>query len=212
MNITKVTLISMLSKASELMKESKDVLSEIDSRFGDGDHGITINKISDMINVSLSNWKEQSIKSYIESLGDSIMKINGGSAGPLWGTFIDGLSLPLSENIEDIDASKLKKMLQSALAEMKDITPAEVGDKTMMDALIPAIDTASRCSNDILTILNKAALAAEQGVKDTEKYIAKYGRAKNYKDQTLGTPDAGALSLSLFFKGLALGYKSKNCH
>ena len=88
---------------------------------------------------------------------------------------------------------------------MEDITTAKVGDKTMMDALIPAVEAAAQASDDVMEILKAAAEAAEQGAKESENYISKFGRARSYKEQTIGTPDAGAVSTSLFFKGLYEG-------
>lgn len=85
---------------------------------------------------------------------------------------------------------------------MEDITTARTGDKTMMDALIPAVLAARDVEGGIPDILKAAADAAEQGAKDSEQYVSKYGRARSYKEQTIGTPDAGAVSTSLFFRGL----------
>lgn len=77
----------------------------------------------------------------------------------------------------------------------------------MMDALIPAVDAAQKADNDIMAILEAAKAAAAQGAKDSEQYVSKYGRARSYKEQTIGTPDAGAVSTSLFFAGLCDGLK-----
>jgi dihydroxyacetone kinase-like protein len=207
MNITKNVFARMLLNSVELLLKESDHLTEIDSRFGDGDHGVTIKKIASVIETAVRGWEGQSFKSFIDELGISIMGINGGSAGPLWGTMIGGLSLPLMENTKEIDAALLKAMLLSALDEMKSISSARVGDKTMMDVLIPVVEAAQNAGEDIPEILAKAAAAAVQGVKDTENYIAKFGRAKSYKEKTIGTPDAGATSLMVFFQGLDFGAK-----
>lgn len=207
MKITKAIFSRMLLKSSELLINETDRLSEIDSRFGDGDHGVAIKKVALAIETAVRGWEGQSFKIFIDDLGATIMGIGGGSAGPLWGTMVGGLALPLKEDALEIDPNTFKSMLSSALEEMESITTARVGDKTMMDVLIPAVQAAQGASNNITDILEKAAAAAIQGAKDTESYIAKFGRAKNYKEQTIGTPDAGAISLMVFFQGLVLGVK-----
>ncbi len=207
MKITKAIFSRMLLKSSELLINESDRLSEIDSRFGDGDHGVTIKKIALVIETAVRGWENQSFKNFIDDLGTTIMGIGGGSAGPLWGTMIGGLALPLKEEATEIDTNTFKSMLSSALEEMESISTARVGDKTMMDVLIPAVQAAKNAGDNMTDILEKAATAAVQGAKDTEGYIAKFGRAKNYKEQTIGTPDAGAISLMVFFQGLDLGAK-----
>lgn len=207
MLITKTVFSKMWLKAAELLIGEVDHLCAIDSRFGDGDHGVTMKKIAQSIQSSVGSWEGQSFKAGLEDLGMTIMSLSGGSAGPLWGTLVGGLSLPLPEATEVIDAGLLKAMLRSALEEMQSITPAGVGDKTMMDVLIPAVQAAQAAGDDAAEVLRKAAAAAVQGARDTENYVARFGRAKNYKELTLGTPDAGAVSLMVFFQGLEAGAK-----
>lgn len=194
----------LLCSAADLLREKSGELSEIDSRFGDGDHGVTIAKIATLIHSSVDSWDSESIKDFTEALGDGIMGVNGGSAGPLYGTLVGGFAVPLDEQ-QEIGAPLFKKMLESCRDEMFDISTARVGDKTMMDALIPAVDAALAAPDDIPAILNAAADAAEVGAKASEGFVSKFGRARSYKEQTIGTPDAGAVSTSLFFRGLANG-------
>lgn len=206
MLLAKQEIIQMFKKIAQLWNENKDYLSQIDSRFGDGDHGITIAKIASLMEKSIEGWEDDDLETFIEELGDNTMEIGGGSAGPLYGTLIGGLSGPLEGN-KPIDAKILKEMFTECQSAMEDITTAGIGDKTMMDALIPAVDAAQKADNDIMAILEAAKAAAAQGAKDSEQYISKYGRARSYKEQTIGTPDAGAVSTSLFFAGLCDGLK-----
>lgn len=206
MLLTKQEIIQMFKKIAQLWNENKDYLSQIDSRFGDGDHGITIAKIAGLMEKSIEGWEDDNLETFIEELGDNTMEIGGGSAGPLYGTLIGGLSGPLEGN-KPIDAKILKEMFTECQSAMEDITTAGIGDKTMMDALIPAVDAAQKADNDIMAILEAAKAAAAQGAKDSEQYVSKYGRARSYKEQTIGTPDAGAVSTSLFFAGLCDGLK-----
>lgn len=202
MNIDKNLLSEMLVSAAEALIENSDYLSEIDSKFGDGDHGITVKKIGNLLKEKTAAWEDESFGEFFEDLGMSIMGVNGGSAGPLYGTMIGGFGAELSDESE-IDGELLKEMFDSCLSEMEDITTAKIGDKTMMDALIPAVEAARDAEDDVAQILLAAEEAAKEGAKESEKFVSKFGRAKSYKEQTIGTPDAGAVSTSLFFEGLA---------
>lgn len=206
MLISKPEIEKMFHKVAEIWQENKDYLSEIDSRFGDGDHGVTIGKIASLIEKKLAAWEDDDIEEFLEDLGDSTMEIGGGSAGPLYGTLIGGLSGPLSGG-GAIGEGLLKEMFTECQSAMEDITNAKVGDKTMMDALIPAVAAAEAAEGDCLAILEAAKEAAARGAKESEQYVSKFGRARSYKEQTIGTPDAGAVSTSLFFAGLCDGLK-----
>ena len=208
MLLAKPEVIQMFKKIALLWNENKDYLSQIDSRFGDGDHGITIGKIASLMEKSIEGWEDDDMETFIEDLGDNTMEIGGGSAGPLYGTMIGGLSGPLEGN-RPSDAKILKEMFTECLSAMEDITTAGIGDKTMMDALIPAVDAAQKADDDIMAILKAAKEAAVRGAKESEQYISRYGRARSYKEQTIGTPDAGAVSTSLFFAGLYDGLKDE---
>ena len=156
----------MFKKIAQLWNENKDYLSQIDSRFGDGDHGITIGKIASLMEKSIEGWEDDDMETFIEDLGDNTMEIGGGSAGPLYGTMIGGLSGPLEGN-RPIDAKILKEMFTECLSAMEDITTAGIGDKTMMDALIPAVDAAQKADDDIMAILKAAKEAAVRGANST---------------------------------------------
>ena len=91
-----------------------------------------------------------------------------------------------------------------SLEELEDMSGAKVGDKTMMDALIPASEAVAAYTGDSADeLFDAAAQAAAQGAEATKQYVSKFGRAKSYGTKTIGTPDAGAVSMSWFFQGLA---------
>jgi dihydroxyacetone kinase-like protein len=140
------------------------------------------------------------------------MEIAGGSAGPLYGVLLEGLAGPLSDDDTEIDAPTLKAMFSSARGALYEITKARVGDKTLMDVLIPATEAAENAPNDVLSILQAATAAASQGLRETEKQVSKFGRARNYGEKTLGTPDVGAVSTELLFKGFHHGIEEYALH
>jgi len=103
-----------------------------------------------------------------------------------------------------IDVAGLKPIFAKALEELDDMSGAKVGDKTMMDAVIPASAAIAAYSGESeAELFTLAAQAAEEGAENSKNFISKFGRAKSYGAQTIGTPDAGAVSMARFFHGLA---------
>lgn len=201
MVLTKEHWQKMLSQAVIILKENTDELSRLDSATGDGDHGVTIGKIADKISERLSSWPDDTgVQAFLEDLSSALTNIGGGSAGPLWGTLFEGFSLAATD---DMDIPQVKKLFVSALDSMREISTAKIGDKTMMDALLPAVAAVESCEGDIPAIFAQAAQAAVQGADDTANMIAKFGRAKNLKEKTIGHKDPGSVSLSLLFKSFA---------
>lgn len=198
----------ILNSVADTWLANTDQLGKIDSLFGDGDHGVTIGKIAVLVKSTSDQWRRQpsSIKALLESLSAGIMGINGGSAGPLYGTVFEGMADALGEDCSAIDANTLKRMLDKSRKGMYEITKARQGAKTMMDALIPAVDAAlDTAKDDPLAVLAAASKAAAAGAEATRTMISKYGRARSYGEQTIGTPDAGAVSTALLFEGLHTG-------
>lgn len=189
------------SKAAVALHDNADMLSKLDAETGDGDHGVTIGRMAQMMEDAVEQWKEgTSIQKFMEDLGWALMNINGGSAGPLWGTMLGGFAEGAGDG--DTDERSLKEMFRCALAAMEDVTTAKLGQKTMMDALIPACEATQSCGGDVQAILGAAAEAAEDGAEKTKAYIARFGRAKNLKEKAIGHQDPGATSLSILFRSL----------
>lgn len=176
-------------------------LTEIDSRFGDADHGITMSKIASAISSSVAG-ANGTVKQMLDDAAMAVMVLNGGSAVPLWNTWLDGLQEAAPDSSE-VTVDQLKAMFANALSELSDMSGAQVGDKTMMDALIPASEAVAACTGDELDLFDEAADAAEAGAENSRNFPSKFGRAKSYGEKTIGTPDAGAVSMARFFRGLA---------
>ena len=190
-----------LKNACAAVVAAQDELTEIDSHFGDADHGVTMTKIAEAISGSVSS-AGGGIKAMLEDAAMEVMMINGGSAVPLWNTWLDGLAEAAPEG-DELDAEGLKQMLGHALEELAALSKAKVGDKTMMDSLIPATEAALACQGSADDIFAAAAKAALEGAEASRNFVSKFGRARSYGEATIGTPDAGAVSMSRFFAGLA---------
>ncbi len=199
--MTRDELAERLLHACTEVIAAEDELTEIDSTFGDADHGITMVKIASAISAAVGK-ATGGIQEMLDDAAMAVMVLNGGSAVPLWNTWLDGLQEAAPEGSE-ATVDDLKAMFAHALEELSDMSGAEVGDKTMMDALIPASEVIAACAGDELDLFDEAAEAAEKGAEATKGFVSKFGRAKSYGEKTIGTPDAGAVSMARFFKGLA---------
>lgn len=199
--MNKDELASRLKNACSAVIAAQDELTEIDSHFGDADHGVTMTKIAEAVEGAVGA-AQGGIKAMLEDAAMEVMMINGGSAVPLWNTWLDGLAEAAPEG-DELDAEGLKQMLGHALEELAALSKAKVGDKTMMDALIPATEAALACQGSEDEIFAAAAKAALEGAEASRNVVSKFGRARSYGEATIGTPDAGAVSMSRFFAGLA---------
>lgn len=198
----KTELAARLTNACAQVTAAEPMLTEIDSRFGDADHGLTMSKIAGAIAQAVEE-SEDGIQAMLDDAAMAVMVLNGGSAVPLWNTWLDGLQEAAPAG-DEVDVAGLKAMFARALEALNEMSGAKVGDKTMMDALIPASEAiAAYEGSSEAELFTVAAQAAHQGMEDSKGYVAKFGRAKSYGEQTIGTPDAGAASMSIFFQGLA---------
>ena len=200
--MTKQEFASRLQNACAAVTAAEQELTEIDSRFGDADHGLTMSKIAKAISAAAGE-SEGGIQAMLDDAAMAVMVLNGGSAVPLWNTWLDGLQEEAPEGNE-IDMAGIQAIFAKALKALSDMSGAKVGDKTMMDALIPASQAiAAYSGSDEAGLFDAAAQAALQGAEASKQFVSKFGRAKSYGEQTIGTPDAGAASMAYFFQGLA---------
>ena len=200
--MTKAELAARLKHACAAVLAAEEELTEIDSRFGDADHGLTMAKIAGAISGAVEQ-AEGGIQAMLDDAAMAVMTLNGGSAVPLWNTWLDGMQEGAPE-VDEIDVPGLQAVFARALEALDDMSGAKVGDKTMMDALIPASRTIAAFQGDgEAALFAAAARAAAQGAEDSKQFVSKFGRAKSYGEKTIGTPDAGAVSMSYFFQGLA---------
>ena len=200
--MTKDAFAARLKHACASVAAAEPELTEIDSRFGDADHGLTMVKIAGAISAAAER-PENGIQAMLDGAATAVMTLNGGSAVPLWNTWLDGMQEAAPEG-DEIDVAGLQAVFAQALEELSDMSGAKVGDKTMMDTLIPASRAvAAYGGDDENELFAAAAKAAMEGAEATRGFVSKFGRAKSYGEKTLGTPDAGAMSMAYFFQGLA---------
>ncbi len=200
----KELLVKMLEAALASIEAQFDELNRLDAATGDGDHGTAI--LATMKAALESANQPGTLAETFSNVAMGIMSATGGSTSSLNGAFYMGLAD--GATAETLDPPAVVKMFEAGLTTMKTMTNAQVGDKTMMDAMYPAIN-AMRAAVDadanvsLGDVFAKAADAAREGAEKTADYVAKFGRARNLGERSKGSQDAGATSLAAIFKAFA---------
>lgn len=213
----------MLLAVAEKLKANHEHLSKLDAAVGDGDHGSAMLRVAGAIEDTLGKsegksegegkgeaegkGEDKNLKALLHDVGWAVMAVPGGSTGPLYGSFVTGLSEGVGEK-DSLDCAGVADMLEAGQARLRKQTKAKEGDKTMIDALVPAV-SAVRAGADsgegIVDTLRDAVAAAEKGAEATKDMKAAHGRARNLGERTIGHMDPGATSMSLVFAGLLEG-------
>ncbi|RGU90290.1 dihydroxyacetone kinase subunit L [Clostridium sp. AF15-17LB] len=194
---------NMLLYIADKMIASKPYLTEIDSVIGDGDHGIGMAGGMQKAKKKLLRMEDETnAYAVFEAAGKAMLMSMGGASGVIFGSLYLAGAKDM-EPKEVLTAADLAKMERMSLLAIQERGKAEVGDKTMVDALAPAVEAMEKvASGSLLDMLKAAEEAARQGMEETKKYVARFGRAKSLMERAIGHQDAGATSVWLIFQGM----------
>lgn len=197
-------ICAMLQSAVGQIRANHEMLSRLDAATGDGDHGTTILRTMEAVAKAVTENTGTDLKELLGKVAWDVMGSDGGSTGPLLGSFFMGMSDAVAGKTE-LDCAGLVAMFEGGINKLAKQSRAKVGDKTMMDAFLPALDAmkAAVPSGNIRTALQQAAEAAAKGAEATKQFRAKFGRARNLGDRVIGHADPGSVSVSLLFKGFS---------
>jgi phosphoenolpyruvate---glycerone phosphotransferase subunit DhaL len=194
--LTLQEFISMWKCALVRVGERAAEFSRLDAVTGDGDHGTAI--VQALASAVDAAEKGTEFKSMLNDMGFNVMMQTSGSTSTLIGGFLLGMS-DNSEGVE-LNGEQVRSMFRGGMEGVQKQTQAKKGDKTMMDALIPAVETMQEiATDDIRQLFSAAAEAAQQGANATVGMKANFGRARNYGERSIGSADAGALSWACIF-------------
>lgn len=185
-----------MENSVEVLQERKAHLTELDSPIGDADHGINMARGFKKVQEKLPAVVDTDIGNILKTCGMALISSVGGASGPLYGTFLMRAGGAVQSK-EELDGADLLRLIEVGVEGVVQRGRAEVGEKTMLDALIPATDALRArldAGDDIPDALAAAVEAAEQGVKDTIPMIAKKGRASYLGERSIGHQDPGATS------------------
>ena len=203
--LTYAQVREMLIYVADQVIASKDYLTEVDSQIGDGDHGLGMERGMKKAREKLLTMESGSnVYALFQEMGKTMLMSMGGASGVIFGTMFMGGAKGKAES-ESLNAEQLAELMADSLAQIKERGKAQVGDKTMVDALEPAVDAMKTCAGqgDLGDMLAKAEEAAKQGVENTKNCQAKYGRAKSLMERAIGHQDAGATSTWIIFRAMS---------
>jgi dihydroxyacetone kinase-like protein len=194
----------MFDIAFSEVKIKEQYFSELDAQTGDGDHGTAIVTALNAVNNSMKQATD--LKMMFTDAGFAAMSEASGSTSTLFGAWLMGMYDGVTS--DEVDAKGVAAIFRAGLANMQKQTKAAVGDKTLMDALVPAVEALENNQDaGIETIFSAATLAAEEGVENTKALIAKFGRARNLKEKVIGFIDPGAASMACIWGAFEKGIK-----
>ena len=196
---------AMLQRTARRIIESEPELSEADRRLGDGDHGIGMQRGMEAALAKLEQTPEEStVGELFGAVGMAMMSSMGGASGVVFGSLFRSGSKALKESPEAFTSAGLARLLETAGETVMKRGGAKPGDKTMLDALVPAATRAAEVTELPLSeALDQAATAAEAGRDASCDMIATMGRAKTLGERSLGHPDAGACSVAIILRTMA---------
>ncbi|MEH6846971.1 dihydroxyacetone kinase [Bacillus thuringiensis] len=212
--ITLNNIIYLVDKMSDIIIKNEVPFCELDTHAGDGDFGMSVAKGFKQLKREWHSIVEQenvTIGSFLDGCSMIIMEHCGGASGPIWGGAFRAASKAADEKRE-LTVKEFAEMLQAALQGIQSIGErsfgrgAVVGDKTLVDALAPCVDSwLDSASNevDVKTAFEKGAEAAVKGAEYTKEIVARMGRAGTVGERSLGYPDAGAHALGVIFTEIA---------
>jgi dihydroxyacetone kinase-like protein len=188
------------------IQQNKDYLGEVDGLIGDGDHGMNMNKGFTMFGDQIAA-KEIGFSEGLDELGTLLFSQIGGSMGPIYGTIFMSMA-EAGGALDVIDTAGFASMLDAGLRGLKDVVEAQVGDKTLIDTLVPANEALRRAARDRKSLkdaLEEMKAAAEAGRDSTRDLVAKLGRSSRLGERSRGVLDAGAVSCAIILEAMADG-------
>jgi dihydroxyacetone kinase-like protein len=197
--------MAFLLDLSNRVVQSRSKLDSMDAACGDGDFGSVMYLAFSNVRKTLEDTKTDDIGALLSAAGQSILSVAGGASGPMFGTlFIEAGYATKGKN--EIGLSELALMFERSLQKIRGRGGADVGDKTLIDALEPAVDSLKRAVIEAISLplaLKQAAEAANSGSESTKLLVAKCGKARYLGIQTVGFIDPGAYVMALVFASLA---------
>ena len=182
-----------LEKLASILEEKKEYLTDLDSAIGDADHGINMNRGFKKVMEKFQGKEYADFAEIFRDVAMTLMSAVGGSAGPLYGTFFMKTGQALAGK-KEATAEEFASAMQEGLNGIMTLGKSSPGDKTMVDALLPAIEALRTNTGDDRAAWTAAADAAEEGMKGTIPMLAKRGRSSYLGERSIGHQDPGATS------------------
>lgn len=203
--VSRDNLLAWIAALQQVYAENKEYLTRLDSAIGDADHGINMDRGFTAATNELQKTDPQDIQGVLKTVAMALIRTVGGAAGPLYGTFFMRASAACAGKAE-LQADEVVALFEAGLDGVVQRGKAELNDKTMVDALSPALVAMKQTlanGADLKEILQKGTAAAEEGMKNTIPLQARKGRASYLGARSIGHQDPGATSSYLLLKTAA---------
>ena len=202
MAVNRDNLLAWIEALQRVYADNKEYLTKLDSAIGDADHGINMNRGFTAVKAELEKTDPQDINAVLKVVAMALIRTVGGAAGPLYGTFFMRASAACAGKTE-LEPADVVALFEAGLDGVVQRGKAQLNDKTMVDALTPALEAMKQASangDGLAAILQKGAAAAEDGMKKTIPLLAKKGRASYLGERSIGHQDPGATSSYLMIQ------------
>ena len=210
MAVNKEDVLRWLDALQTLFLEKRQELTDLDSAVGDGDFGISLERGFTAVKTELSAKPPADLKAVFQNTATVLIKSMGGSSGPLLGTLFLRAGATVADKSE-LGPADVVALFQAGVEGMQQRGKAERGDKTMMDAWLPAVDAmraAIEGGGGLTEVLDRGTAAAEAGAEATKTMSARKGRASYIGERSVGHPDPGAIAVHMMLKAAADAWRS----
>jgi phosphoenolpyruvate---glycerone phosphotransferase subunit DhaL len=202
-SLTHDAVRAWMERFAAAVAENRSYLTKLDGAIGDGDHGTNMDRGMKKALERLGTTDGDDIGASLKAVGMALVSSVGGAAGPLYGTFFLQMGQAAGARSE-LDLAGFTEAFDAGLQGVIKRGKAEPGDKTMVDALTPALEALRAADgDDVAAALGKAAEAAQQGMEATVPMVARKGRASYLGERSAGHQDPGATSSHLLLKSAA---------
>ena len=203
--VNKEQFKTILGNISAAVASEKEHLTQLDSHIGDGDHGFGM---ANGLRIGFEKVRQTSggsIEENLKTIGFSLIKEVGGASGTIFGSLFLGMA-KAAKGREEITLADFCAMLSEGLALVQQRGKAQPGDKTMIDAVHPALASLKQSLAEgipLVEAFQRAAQAAQAGAEQTKTMIGKHGRAKYFREKSIGYQDAGATTMAVVISTIA---------
>ncbi len=202
MSISRNAVVAWIEAVAAGLKANKDYLTQLDAAIGDADHGTNMDRGFQAVLTKLPGVADKDIGTVLKTVGMTLVSTVGGAGGPLYGTFFMQMGTTATGKLE-LTLTDWATALEAAVGGVVMRGKANLGDKTMVDALTPAVAAVQAAAAEGASLpeaLQRSAQAAEQGMLATTPLVARKGRASYLGERSAGHQDPGATSSHLILK------------
>ncbi|KEI09831.1 hypothetical protein Z957_04065 [Clostridium sp. K25] len=199
-NVNLIQMKKSVKIIADIIIKNEVLFCELDSVAGDGDFGMSVAKGFKELLKQWENLSDESISKFLKDCSMIITEYCGGASGPIWGSAFRSAS-KYTKDKEELNAEDISGLFAAGIQGIQKRGSAKLGDKTLLDALIPAYEAMNSCKDkSIIHMLKEGAKAARKGAEKTKEIVALKGRASYVGERSVNYPDAGAMAIAIIFE------------